>query len=57
VKLAGHDQATIDAKLRENVLTFYKDRNLPFATRKDPKEWQQTLAAIDKLSATTVASH
>jgi len=37
VKLAGHDQATIDAKLRENVLTFYKDRNLPFATGRTPR--------------------
>jgi hypothetical protein len=57
VKLADRDPASIDPKLRNNVLEFFKDRNLPFATRKDAKEWQQTLAAVDKLSATTVASH
>lgn len=50
VKLSERDPASIDPKLRENIQAFYSDRSLPFATRKDPKEWQQTLDALDKLS-------
>jgi hypothetical protein len=49
-KLAERDLATIDPKLRDNVLAFYSDRTLPFTNRNDPKAWQETLAALDKLS-------
>ncbi|SPF44571.1 conserved exported hypothetical protein [Candidatus Sulfopaludibacter sp. SbA4] len=51
VKLAERDPATVDAKLRENILGFYGNLELPFATKKDAKQWQQTLAALDKLKA------
>jgi len=50
VKLSERDPASIDPKVRENILAFYSDRTLPFATRNDPKAWQDTLAALDKLS-------
>jgi len=50
-KLAERDPATVDAKLRENILEFYGNLDLPFATKKDAKQWQQTLAALDKLKA------
>jgi hypothetical protein len=50
VKLSESDPASIDPKLRDNVLAFYSDRSLPFATRKNLKEWQQTLDALAKLS-------
>jgi hypothetical protein len=57
MKLAERDPGSVDSKLRDNVLEFYSDRTLPFATRKDPKDWQQTLTALDKLKVTTTASH
>jgi hypothetical protein len=57
VKLSERDPASIDQKLRENILAFYSDRTLPFATKNDPKTWQETLAALDKLSASTGTSH
>ena len=49
VKLADKDPGAIDPKLRENVLGFYRNLDLPFATKKLPNDWQKTLAAIDKL--------
>jgi hypothetical protein len=39
----------VDPKLREDLLGFYRNPDLPFATRKDPKAWQSTLAALEKL--------
>jgi hypothetical protein len=39
----------VDPKLRENLLDFYRNPDLPFATKKDPKAWQSTLAALEKL--------
>jgi Zinc dependent phospholipase C len=53
IKLADHDLATMDPKLREDILAFYKDLDQPFATRTDPKAWKKTLAALDKLKAQT----
>ena len=49
VKLAAMDPASIDAKVRENVLAFYRNLDLPFDTKKHPDEWRTTVAAIDKL--------
>jgi hypothetical protein len=51
VKLAGRDAGTVDAKIRANILAFYRDLDLPFATRRDPQEWQKTMEAIAKLKA------
>ena len=52
-KLARHlaemNAATIDAALVHDVLDFYGDLQLPFATKRSPKDWQETLAALDKL--------
>ena len=49
IKLADHDPATIDAQVRKNVLTFFSNLDLPYATKKDSSEWSKTLTAIDKL--------
>jgi hypothetical protein len=57
VKLSERDPASIDPKLRENILGFYSDRSLPFETKNDPKAWQETLTALDKLSAAAGTSH
>jgi len=51
IKLAEKDPAAIDAKLRDNILAFFKDLKQPYATKEDPKEWQQTVAAVEKLRA------
>ena len=36
---------TIDAKLRGEILAYYSDLNQPYATKKDPKEWETILDA------------
>jgi hypothetical protein len=51
VKLADKEPAAIDPKLRDNILAFFKDLNQPYATKDDPKEWQATVAAVEKLRA------
>ncbi len=48
-RLAGMDAAAIDAALLENVLDFYRDLELPYATKKSPKDWSQTVAALGNL--------
>jgi hypothetical protein len=48
-KLADKPPAEIDAALLANVLDFYRDPQAPFATKKDPKQWQKLLAALEKL--------
>lgn len=55
IKLADRDSASIDPKLRENILAFYSDLNLPFKTRQDPKEWQDVLTALNKLNGAASA--
>jgi hypothetical protein len=56
IKLAERDPSSLDPKLRNNILAFYSDRTLAFANRNDAKEWQQTLAALDKLNGNAGAS-
>jgi hypothetical protein len=51
VKLAGRDAGTVDAKMRADILAFYRDLELPFATKRDPQEWQKIVEAIGKLKA------
>jgi hypothetical protein len=50
-RLAEKEPAAIDAALLKNVLDFYRDLQRPYATKKFPKEWGQTVAALDKLHA------
>jgi len=47
--LAEQDASAIDPDLLRNVLDFYHDLQVPYATKKTPKDWQRTLAALDKL--------
>lgn len=47
--LADKDPTVIDAALRKNVLEFFRDRKLPYATKNSPKDWQRTIAALDSL--------
>jgi hypothetical protein len=50
-RLAVKDATAIDAALSHNVLEFYRDLELPYATKRFANTWQQTLAALDKLRA------
>jgi hypothetical protein len=49
IELAEKDPASIDPALRQNVLTFFSDLDQPFATKRDQKQWQKTVAAVSKL--------
>jgi hypothetical protein len=49
VKLADRDPATLDPKLRANILGFFGDLSEPLAIKADAKKWQQTTAALEKL--------
>ena len=39
----------MSAQLRANILAFYADPNLPFATRKKRKEWEKVLSEVGAL--------
>jgi hypothetical protein len=43
-----NDKPASDA-LRENILEFYADTGKPFATKKNPKEWQNVLRELETL--------
>ena len=41
----------ISDELRSDILVFYADLGAPFATKKDPKAWQDVLDELGKLKA------
>ena len=45
----------VSASLRSDILIFYSDSGAPFATKKDPKAWQNVLDELGKLKASPVA--
>ena len=52
IKLAAKDPAAVDAKVRQDVLEFFRDPDLPFTLKtRHPKRWKETLQAVDKLKA------
>ena len=56
VKLTEHEGKPVDPALRDNILAYFKDVNLPFRVKtEDPKLWKQTLAGIGKLHADAAA--
>ena len=52
LKLAGRDFESVTPELRQNILAFYGDLNLPIATKQDNKEWRKTLSALNRLKST-----
>jgi len=48
-ELAQKPPDMVDPKLRENILSYYRDLDLPFATKKKRKDWQRTVTALQKL--------
>lgn len=51
IKLAAKDPAQVDPLIRDNILGYFRDENLPFASRRKRKEWTETVTALDKLRA------
>ena len=49
--LAKVSAKPISDTLRSDILEFYADLGAPFATKKDPKAWQDVLDELDKLKA------
>jgi hypothetical protein len=41
----------VPPELRADILAFYSDLNVPFATKKDLKAWQKVLQELDELKA------
>jgi len=56
IKLAQKEPSAVDPKIVENIFGFYRDLNLPYATKADAKKWGRTLAALDKLRELRKAS-
>ena len=50
-RLAALKGTAIEPALRQHILDFYRDPNRPVATRRSPKDWRRTLAALDALRA------
>jgi len=51
IRLAQKEPAAVDPQIRANVLAFFRDPDLPFATKANSSQWHATLAALDKLKA------
>jgi len=41
----------VSAELRNDILAYYTNLDAPFATKKDPKAWQNVLNGLGKLKA------
>jgi hypothetical protein len=41
----------VSAELRSDILVYYVDLGAPFATKKDPTQWQNVLDELGKLKA------
>ncbi len=56
VKLADGDGAAADPKMTADIVAYFHDEDLPFATKTDPKEWDKTVAAVSKLKSSSAAA-
>jgi Zinc dependent phospholipase C len=55
-KLAARDPASVNPALRQNILAFFADLNQPYHTKANRKDWQETVAAVEKLKSEGSAS-
>ena len=51
VDLSKHDFANLSPALRSNILAYYSDLNAPYHDKRNPKKWQETEQALQKLKA------
>jgi hypothetical protein len=52
-QLTGRKFDLTSASLRDNILDFYSDLELPLETKKDNGRWQSVLASLDQLKLVT----
>ncbi len=48
-KLADRDPATVDPDLRRTIVAYFGAAGTQVAIKRDPQEWQKTVAAVNKL--------
>lgn len=56
IRLAKTDPAQVNPKVRANVLDFYRDEDRAFDTRKHPKQWEETVEALQRLRSGSQAT-
>lgn len=52
-KLAAKD--SVDPIVRDSILAFFEDLGQPYKIKADPKEWRETVAAVEKLRSLRAA--
>ena len=52
-KLAEQNFAAVSPELRAELLTFFRDPNAPYATKRKPKEWSRVEAELRQLKSST----
>jgi hypothetical protein len=55
-ELASRNFRHLTPGLRDNILSYYANLNAPIHTKKNKKAWERTVAALDRLKASTVQS-
>jgi hypothetical protein len=50
-KLAAKKFATVTPAMKHELLAFYQDLNAPIDTKKNPRQWRQTLQELQQLQA------
>jgi hypothetical protein len=55
IQLAKRDGAAADPKMTADIVGYFHDRDLPYATKRNRKEWLKTVEAVDRLQ-TSLAS-
>ena len=55
LKLADRDGPG-DPKMTDDIVAYFHDVELPFATKHDSKEWNKTLEAVAKLKSSTASA-
>jgi hypothetical protein len=56
IKLADRDFKSVTPELRQNILAFYGNLDLPIATKRDKEDWRKTLSALDRLKASPLSA-
>ena len=51
IELADKQGPAPDPKMRADIITYFHNRDLAFATKQDAKEWRKTVQAVDKLQS------
>ena len=49
ILLADRDPANLDPAVRRNVLSFFTNLDLPYATKRNKGQWAETVSAVQKL--------